>query len=157
MTLTARDNETKAERIPVSVVTEGLATTSEKIRALALAGRLRTEIGTLLGIRYQHVRKVLVDAGISDGLKRKAEFERPPVSVETDLKQRVRTPAEVLLHSGFRLLGEWIALEKGEFQLTAKAPVESGVYAFVDDDVVVYVGLAQRGRQDSDGALSPRT
>jgi len=34
---------------------------------------------------------------------------------------------------------------RAEFELNAKAPARPGVYAFLVDDVVVYVGLAQRG------------
>ena len=51
-------------------IVDGLETKSEKIRALAKAGYLRTEISRVLNIRYQHVRKVLTDAGITDGLQR---------------------------------------------------------------------------------------
>lgn len=141
----ANHSVAKTDRIPASAVIEGLTTISDRIRALARAGYFRTEISKLLSIRYQHVRRVLIDAGISDGLQPKAEFERPPVAVESNLEPRVTTPAGTLLRCGFRLLGEWVALEEGEFELNAKAPVESGVYAFVVDDAVVYVGLAQRG------------
>ncbi len=50
-------------------IIQGLTTTSAKIRALAEAGFERTKISLLLGIRYQHVRKVLADAGITGGLR----------------------------------------------------------------------------------------
>jgi hypothetical protein len=56
-------------RVSADQVIEGLETTSDKCRALTRAGYLRTEISKLLNIRYQHVRKVLVDAGITEGLK----------------------------------------------------------------------------------------
>ncbi|WP_404933704.1 hypothetical protein [Nitratireductor sp. L15S-10] len=49
-----------------------------KIRALANAGYRRTEIAETLDIRYQHVRKVLVDAGITVGMTRTVEIERAP-------------------------------------------------------------------------------
>jgi hypothetical protein len=54
----------------IDEVTKGLTTTSDKIRALARAGFLRKDISKALGIQYQHVRKVLVDAGMTDGLQR---------------------------------------------------------------------------------------
>jgi hypothetical protein len=54
----------------------GLQTTSAKIWALAGAGYGRTEIAKLLGIRYQHVRKVLLDAGIKNGLRKHWEAGR---------------------------------------------------------------------------------
>lgn len=126
-------------------VTADLETKSDKIRALARAGYLRTEIADLLDIRYQHVRKVLVDAGISDGLQREVEFERTPVAVETTEERTAPTSWEVLLRAGFSFLGEWQPDGDGEFKLDARAPADSGVYAFVVDDVVTYIGLTQRG------------
>jgi hypothetical protein len=56
-------------------VTRGLETKSEMIVELAKVGYLPAEIGSLLSIRYQHVRKVLdrslakgvVQAGHQDG------------------------------------------------------------------------------------------
>lgn len=137
-------------------VVAGLETKSDKIRALARSGYLRTEIGALLGIRYQHVRKVLVDAGIGEGLQREVQLEREPVSVaiedETSAPTAQATSWEVLLRAGFRFLGEWQPGEDDGFKLDAAAPTDSGVYSFVVDDVVMYVGLTQRGlRQRLDG------
>jgi bifunctional DNA-binding transcriptional regulator/antitoxin component of YhaV-PrlF toxin-antitoxin module len=43
-------------------LTEGLPTKSAKIRKLGSAGYSRQQIADFLGIRYQHVRNVLVDA-----------------------------------------------------------------------------------------------
>lgn len=130
-------------RAPAASVIEGLETKSDKIRALAHAGYLRTEISRFLNIRYQHVRKVLVDSGIQKGLQRDVEFERPPVSAE--IKPRVSTHGDVLVRSGFRFIGEWVAGGGGEIELNAKAPTDAGVYAFLVEDSVVYVGFAQRG------------
>lgn len=130
-------------------ITAGLRTKSDKIRALAQAGYLRTEISVLLDIRYQHVRKVLVDAGINEGLKKEVQLEREPVSVamHEDVGSSGYEPTswEVLLRAGFRFLGEWRPGEDEGFQLDATAPADRGVYAFVVDDVVMYVGLTQRG------------
>ena len=47
-------------------VVEGLTSKADKIRALAQAGYLRTEIARFLEIRYQHVRNVLVKSGIEN-------------------------------------------------------------------------------------------
>jgi len=66
-------------------IIRNLDTTSAKIRALAQAGHDRTEISQHLGIRYQHVRKVLLDAGITAGLRRQVEAEREPVLVDAAL------------------------------------------------------------------------
>jgi hypothetical protein len=41
-------------------VEETAMTTSAKIRALAVTGKSRAEIAKILGIRYQHVRNVLI-------------------------------------------------------------------------------------------------
>jgi hypothetical protein len=135
-----------SERVPAQSIISGLKTTSDKIRALARGGYARTEISKLLDIRYQHVRKVLLDAGITDGLQRSMQFERPPVAIEVDLTTKHSTKGEMLMHGGFQLLGEWVATEDGkEFKLSATASTDVGVYAFLVDDVVVYIGLAQRG------------
>jgi hypothetical protein len=58
-----------AGRVGIAEVTSGLATKSDKIRALAKSGYSRVEIAALLDIRYQHVRKVLLNAGIATGLR----------------------------------------------------------------------------------------
>lgn len=52
--------------IPVNfdLLTSGLATKSEKIRALSRAGASTSEIAKYLDIRYQHARNVQVDAGL---------------------------------------------------------------------------------------------
>ena len=75
-------------------------------------------------------------------------LEREPVVVEIgdDDGQdgSVDTSWEVLLRAGFRFLGEWKG-ENEDFQIDAKAPVDAGVYSFVVDDIVMYVGLTQRG------------
>jgi hypothetical protein len=132
-------------RPSVETVTQGLLSTSDKIRALARAGYLRTEISKILDIRYQHVRKVLVDAGVTDGLTRNVDFERPPVAVPLVADPPEPTPGDVLLAAGFRHIGEWRSAGDGEFELTAPTPAEPGVYAFIVDGWVRYVGLTQTG------------
>jgi hypothetical protein len=121
----------------------GLGTTSAKIRALAHAGYDRTEISQQLGIRYQHVRQVLIDAGIAGGLRRRVEAERQPVTIDAMPMPREHTSSEVLLRAGFQCLGEWTRDTETEIRLDAKVPTEPGIYAFVIDDVVVYIGLTQ--------------
>lgn len=49
-----------AERRDLRRLTKGLSTKADKIRALAAAGYSRPKIASFLGIRYQHVRNVLV-------------------------------------------------------------------------------------------------
>ena len=135
----------ETNRVPFEDVTAGLATKSDKIRALAKAGYARAEIAALLGIRYQHVRNVLLDAGISGGLKNvKLEVERETVEVElSDETEPVN--AAFLLDAGFKLLGNWTQPAPSEILLNAKAPNDPGVYAFILEGVIVYVGLTQTG------------
>ena len=59
-----------------------LTTTADKIRALAQANYDHTEISKILGIRYQHVRHVMLRSGLTGGLRREAEAEREPVEVD---------------------------------------------------------------------------
>jgi hypothetical protein len=133
-----------SERKSVEEITQGLPTTSDKIRALARAGYLRTEISKLLDIRYQHVRKVLVDAGITDGLQRPIEMERSSDTIEVLPSEREPTPPSVLLDGGFQRLGDWRLLD-GKIELDAQAPDVPGVYAFVLSGGVVYIGVTQNG------------
>lgn len=123
-------------RASADQVIENLRTTSDKIRALARAGYLRTEISKLLNIRYQHVRKVLVDAGITEGLKRPVEMERSSDTIEVEPSEREPTPPTVLLEAGFQLLGEWHLVD-GKIELDSRAPSGPGVYAFILGEAVV--------------------
>jgi excinuclease UvrABC nuclease subunit len=50
-----------------------------------------------------------------------------------------------LTQAGFQFLGEWTGNPDGTILLHAPAPSAPGVYAFVVDDVVVYVGLTLSG------------
>ncbi len=54
------------ERRPMDEVADGLTTKADKIRALFRAGYSRSEIAGFLGIRYQHVRNVLVRSGFTE-------------------------------------------------------------------------------------------
>jgi hypothetical protein len=69
-------------RISAAEIIARFDTKSDRIRALAKAGYLRTEISKLLNIRYQHVRKVLTDAGIKDGLQYRVAIDRSPFVVQ---------------------------------------------------------------------------
>lgn len=131
------------ERSPIAELIAPLTTTSEKIRAMARAGYLRTEISEALQIRYQHVRKVLLDSGITEGLQRGGlpAGALPPKTIEPHQP----TPGAFLLEAGFVHLGCWVYAGDGEFTLSARAPSKPGVYAFLLDGIVVYVGLTQTG------------
>lgn len=126
-------------------IVQDLRTTSDKIRALGSAGYDRVEIAKFLGIRYQHVRNVLLRSGIAGGLRREMEAEREPVEVDAAPAPREDTSWTVLTDAGFQLLGEWTHDPESLLRLDAKAPTAPGVYAFVVDDIVVYVGLTLSG------------
>jgi hypothetical protein len=122
-----------------------LQTISDKIRALANAGYDRVEISKYLDIRYRHVRNVLLGSGITGGLRREAEAEREPVEVDATPAPREDTSWKVLTDACFQFLGEWTHDPESLLRLDAKAPSAPGVYAFVVDDIVVYVGLTLSG------------
>jgi len=126
-------------RIPVAQVVVDLATTADKIRALAKAEYSRSEIAKHLGIRYQHVRNVLVAANIDSSRVTLTPPMLPPVP-----SPEVTGPAslELLLDSGFQLVGEWQTDPDGGIWLDGKAPHEPGVYALVADRTIVYVGVS---------------
>jgi hypothetical protein len=128
-------------RRPAEDIVRDLETTSAKIRELARAGYDRTEISRQLGIAYQHVRKVLLDAGITDGLRRKVQAEREPVVLDAPATQREAVAWDILLTAGFQFIGEWTEDPLSALKLDAVAPLEAGVYAFVVDDLVAYIGI----------------
>lgn len=132
------------DRTPASQIVAGCLTTADKIRALVKAGYFRTEVAKLLGIRYQHVRVVLRRSGIEAGLKKVVALELDPVEIDVVDKPVHATSAQTLLLAGFKHLGSWTLAEGDGIELTVKAPAESGVYAFVADDTIKYIGVTQR-------------
>jgi hypothetical protein len=138
-------NETM-EREPADKLMLEAKTTSDKIRALGSGGYSRSEISKLLGIRYQHVRNVLLDAGITGGLKQEVVVPQPPVSIPlVETTKAVATSPDVLTQAGFFAIGHWALVAGGGIEFVGLAPVEPGVYAFVMENSVVYVGISNRG------------
>jgi hypothetical protein len=131
-------------RSPEEII-EGLQSTSDKIRSLARDNYDRTEISKILGIRYQQVRNVMLRSGLAGGLRREAEAEREPVEVDATPAPREDTAWTVLTDAGFTCIGEWTQDPESQIRLDAKAPTVPGVYAFIVDDIVVYVGLTLSG------------
>jgi hypothetical protein len=126
-------------------VIKDLTTTADKIRALANVGYDRTEISKILGIRYQHVRNVMLRSGLTGGMRREAEAEREPVEVDATPAPREDASWKVLTDGGFQFIGEWTQDPERLLRFEAKAPASPGVYAFIVDDIVVYVGLTLSG------------
>jgi hypothetical protein len=128
------------DRRPANEVIHGAGSTSEKVRRLAKHGYTRTEIAAYLAIRYQHVRKVLLDAGITGGLMR--EGKKATVKAVSPKKIAV-TKGTALLKAGFKHIAEWEITPEGGIDLNAKSLKGVGVYAMLQDDVVVYIGVSK--------------
>lgn len=122
---------------PMSVVVEGLPTKSAKIKALVAEGYLRADVARFLDINYQHVRKVLEDAGIRDGLQYGGQSA---AAVPKPAKVRERMELQILLDGGFVRLGTWTSTD-GKIALEIPAPKSPGVYAFVIAGEVKYIGV----------------
>ncbi|HYI38990.1 MAG TPA: GIY-YIG nuclease family protein [Allosphingosinicella sp.] len=137
------------ERLPADQVTVSLRTKADRIRALANAGYLRTEIAILLDIRYQHVRQVLERSGIIAGrTNASAPAARLPAAENRSPSHPAAAtpfPASRLIEAGFVRIGQWNLVSDGAFVLDSIAPTDAGVYAFVVDGTVVYVGVTQGG------------
>lgn len=79
----------------------GLKTKSDKIRVLTKAGYSRKVIAEFLGIRYQHVRNVQVDAGLNglreEGTVYRHDPENSPERfvVQVDASGRILIPSVV--------------------------------------------------------------
>ncbi|MDR7221663.1 GIY-YIG nuclease family protein [Aminobacter aminovorans] len=123
-------------------VIDGLQTTSDKIRALLRAGYPRTETAAFLNIRYQHVRKVAVDAGIEGGLQRGIVVLPRSKAVH---KVREDVAVDILVAAGFAKIAAWIADDVGGITLSTPVPKDAGVYAFVVAGFVKYIGLTRSG------------
>ncbi len=127
------------DRLPPKLVIEGLTTKSAKIRALAQAGYSRVEIANFLGVIYQHVRNVLVQAGIeAEARNDLRKSSRKPSASAAEL-----WPIDRLLDAGFELLGSCEATGPDVFRYSNQAPAEPGVYAFGVDGSVMYIGLTR--------------
>lgn len=117
---------------------------SETIRQLVGKGLPVAEIARLAGVRYQHAYNVLKAAGLLPAVtsnvavrstgrrERPAPVARPPLTRER------------LIAGGFEHAGHW-HLVSNELKPSQSLPKTRGVYAFVKDDVAVYVGLATMG------------
>jgi hypothetical protein len=126
----------------MSLVVQDLESKSDKIRALLREGYLRTEVAEFLEVRYQHVRNVALDAGIDGGTQRGIVVMRKAKSIP---KVRPDVAIEVLVDAGFTRLGAWLLDKSGRIALDTPAPRDAGVYAFVVDGLVKYVGVSRAG------------
>jgi AbrB family looped-hinge helix DNA binding protein len=140
-------------------LTADLSTTSAKIRALHAAGHSRSKIAAFLGIRYQHVRNVLVQdearqARTSASLVPAEESAATrPVKLRIGPDGRIVVPALFRESLGIREGDTLLAsVEDGEIHLlTIPAAVRRAqalVRQYVPDDVsLVDELLAERRRE----------
>jgi bifunctional DNA-binding transcriptional regulator/antitoxin component of YhaV-PrlF toxin-antitoxin module len=127
----------KDMRAAMDKATAGLRTKSDKIRALGSAHYERGDIARYLGIRYQHVRNVLVEAEEKDGQRR--DPDKPPRQewAQVGSEGRVVIPAPyrrllgvdggghvlMILEDGeVRLIGRDAAIRRAQALLARYAP-----------------------------------
>lgn len=82
-------------------LTKGLATKSDKIRALGEAGYSRGDIARFLGIRYQHVRNVLVQSSRKSA---PGFAEAPAAPTAAAVPQGIRNRMSLKVDAGGRIL-----------------------------------------------------
>ena len=116
------------DRLSKEQLVANLPTKSARIRALAEAGYKTADIADFLNISYQHAYNVLNAGG--RGSKR-----------TTHAKSAL--DAETLRRAGFQEAAAW-ALNTQGIELVRDIPKYPGVYAFVSDGEVLYVGSASR-------------
>lgn len=104
-------------------IVDGMTKKADKIRALYLEGYSRTEIYKFLGVRYQHVRNVLVRSGYNETkLKRKASSAN---AIATELQEAYSD-------------SEWVKVgPAGRFVIPAKFRKALGI----EEDMEVLVEL----------------
>lgn len=117
---------------------------SDRIRALARAGRTTSEIAAELGIRYQHAYTVLRTAALLQPRRHGMHKVRATVPAASR-GEKALLDVETLVRGGFRRVAEWSLAPDGRLALSGDLPASAGVYAFVISDVVKYVGVATVG------------
>ena len=123
----------------------GLPTTAAKIRALAAQGRSRADIARALGIRYQHVRNVL----IRDEAKARAAAASEPAKIRVAADGSVVVPAATInalsLKPGDLL---FVRVADGEIHLLTRRSVTRRVQALVREFVPEGVSLVDELIED---------
>ncbi|MCC5610766.1 GIY-YIG nuclease family protein [Nostoc sp. CHAB 5834] len=109
---------------------------SEQIRELAVAGQTVAQIARILDIRYQFAYNVCQKAGLLNGPDDVAK------SKAASLPEKTTLTAGMLRLGGFETCGNFTLTTSG--LALPIVPKRSGVYAFVVDGVVQYVGVAAR-------------
>jgi len=110
---------------------------SEQIRQLATEGLSCSDIAKRVGISYQFAYNVLSKS--ASGIPKTARVPKAAPAPKPTLM------AETLLNAGFVHASRWMLDPDGYLKVDAPLSKEIGVYAFVMDGVVVYVGVATGG------------
>lgn len=108
---------------------------SHEMRELARQGLSTAEIAKRLGVRYQTVRGALVRSG--QHVTSANMISRSPRSKPT-------LTTDFLYRHGFARRASWRLTAETAIQIDTVLSNEPGVYAFVIDGIVQYVGLASR-------------
>ena len=121
-------------------IAEGLPTKSAKIRALDAAGYKRANIARFLGIRYQHVRNVLIQgppkkerpavAAVSDD-------DAPPPGTDGRLRVKIGPGGRIVIPAAFRA-----AMEAEEGDTLAATVDEDGIVRLIS--TAAAIRMAQR-------------
>lgn len=111
----------------MAAIAHGLPTKAAKIRALDAAGYVRADIARFLGIRYQHVRNVLVRGAPKN--------ERPAFNAKQD-GTRTGDRIEVKIGPGGRIV------IPAAFRETMEAVEGDTLVAAIDADGVVHLTSA---------------
>ena len=116
-------------------------TKSERIRDFGREGVPVAEIARRLDIRYQHARKVLLEAQL---LPRSTRTVNLAGIAKASAVKKVKPALHIdeLLLAGFELISKWKLSADGEIFSEELLPKKVGVYAFAKNSTVIYVGVA---------------
>jgi len=119
---------------------------SSDFRTQILSSREGTDL-----VCYQHVRQVLERSGIDLGRKQRTNTAspgiRPPAKGRSKPEAAIMNepiPASRLIDAGFIRIGQWTSISDEAFEQDYIVPADAGVYAFVVDGIIRYIGLTQR-------------
>ncbi|HEX4160233.1 MAG TPA: hypothetical protein VHY79_17340 [Rhizomicrobium sp.] len=149
----------------MDALTAGVGTKSEKIRRLGGAGYSRQQIADFLGIRYQHVRNVLIDEerrakssggappggrkAIQSGTNASAPDPHRAVRVDIGPDGKVRLPRHILdaagIGPGRHLL---VRFDDDEIKLVTPEATTRKIHAWVRKYVPAGVSLVDELREE---------
>jgi hypothetical protein len=112
-----------------------VVTKSDQIRALAADKVPIAEIAKRLGIRYQHAYNVL----------RGSSAAKLAPRTKSAAPSKPKLKSDQLIGAGFDLTARWLKDKTGDLVLDGTLRREPGVYAFVNSDTALYVGVATMG------------